>query len=109
MSRTTLTRLASVLPKGSGERRTLLRMAMEFPTPEALKEYLKEHPGADEAKHTVKKDEGKSKEKDESQSSGGGGSFAPLAQKAVKDLKKEMKRLTGGGYGADFGILRKQR
>lgn len=29
--------------------------AMEFDSPEALKEYLKAHPGADKSKHTVKK------------------------------------------------------
>jgi hypothetical protein len=29
--------------------------AMEFPTEEALKKYLKEHPDADKSKHTVKK------------------------------------------------------
>ena len=33
--------------------------AMEFPTPEALKKYLKEHPHADPARHTVKKHEEK--------------------------------------------------
>jgi len=34
---------------------------MEFPTPEARKEYLHEHPGADPANHTVKKQDPKSK------------------------------------------------
>jgi len=37
--------------------------AFEFPTPKALKEYLKEHPKADKSKHTVeKKDEHEKKE-----------------------------------------------
>lgn len=31
----------------------LQRVAMEFDTPEALKKYLKEHPGADKSKHSV--------------------------------------------------------
>jgi hypothetical protein len=39
------------------------RFAMEFPTDEALKKYLKDHPDADRSKHTVKKDEGGSKSK----------------------------------------------
>jgi len=33
------------------------KQAMEFSSPEALKEYLKEHPGADKSKHTVTKGE----------------------------------------------------
>lgn len=41
------------------------RFAMEFDSPEALKKYLKEHPGADKSKHTVKK-------KDESKDSDSG-------------------------------------
>lgn len=35
----------------------LTKEAKEFATPEALKEYLKEHPNADVSKHTVKKTE----------------------------------------------------
>ncbi len=34
------------------------RQAMEFKSPEALKEYLHEHPNADKSKHTVQKGEG---------------------------------------------------
>ena len=30
------------------------RLAMEFGTPDELKQYLKDHPGADKSKHTVK-------------------------------------------------------
>jgi len=41
-----------------------LKQAMEFPTEEAKAEYLKEHPGADKAKHTVKKTEEPSKGKE---------------------------------------------
>lgn len=36
----------------------MAKVAMEFPTEEARATYLKEHPGADKSKHTVKKDEG---------------------------------------------------
>ncbi|MFA6234138.1 MAG: hypothetical protein WC824_08130, partial [Bacteroidota bacterium] len=32
----------------------LRKTAMEFDTPEALKKYLDEHPGADRSNHTVK-------------------------------------------------------
>jgi hypothetical protein len=38
--------------------RVASRFAMEFPTEEARAKYLKDHPGADKSKHTVKKDEG---------------------------------------------------
>jgi len=36
--------------------RVASRYATEFPTEEALKKYLKDHPGADKSKHTVKKE-----------------------------------------------------
>jgi len=39
------------------------RFAMEFPTDEALKKYLKDHPDADKSKHSVKKKEEGSSEK----------------------------------------------
>lgn len=39
----------------------LARQAMEFATPEALKEYLKQHPNADKSRHTVKKPEAEKK------------------------------------------------
>lgn len=41
------------------------RMAMEFDTEDALKQYLKEHPGADKSKHTVKKPGGGGEKKDD--------------------------------------------
>jgi hypothetical protein len=57
-----LIKLAAVLPQGSEDRRALLRLAQDFATPEALKKYLKEHPGADPKNHQVKKtDEGEGK------------------------------------------------
>lgn len=46
--------------------------AMEHSSPEAMKEYLKEHPNADKSKHTVKKDkEEKGKDDTEGESSKG--------------------------------------
>lgn len=36
----------------------IIKLAMEFPTEEALKEYLKDHPGADPKKHSVSKSNG---------------------------------------------------
>lgn len=46
--------------------RVASRFAMEFDTDEALRDYLKEHPGADRSQHSVKKQAPKSKDKDES-------------------------------------------
>jgi len=43
--------------------RVASRFATEFPSEEALKDYLHEHPGADKSKHTVKKDDGEEKGK----------------------------------------------
>ena len=40
-------------------------LAKEFPTEDALKKYLRSHPGADPKKHTVKKQEGGKGGKDE--------------------------------------------
>jgi len=39
--------------------RVATRFATEFPTPEALKKYLRDHPDADKSKHSVKKQDGK--------------------------------------------------
>lgn len=38
---------------------TYSRVAREFPSQEALRDYLREHPDADKALHHVKKDDGK--------------------------------------------------
>jgi hypothetical protein len=46
----------------------LVRIATEFPTEKALKDYLHEHPGADKSKHTVEKGEPKSESKSEDKS-----------------------------------------
>ena len=62
-------RLASGMPVGDSDRRILLafiqKNAIEFPTEDALKKYLEDHPDADPEKHSVqksKKDEGKKDE-----------------------------------------------
>lgn len=57
MVRESLVRLASALPKGSSERKGVLKVAREFATEDALKKYLKDHPNADPKKHSVKKKE----------------------------------------------------
>jgi len=62
-----LLHVAHSLPQGSEERKrvlALLKESMEHDSPEALKQYLKDHPDADKSKHTVKKDDGGEK-KDE--------------------------------------------
>lgn len=55
------------------------RVAMEFPTEEAKAEYLKDHPGADKSKHTVKKTE-----------EGG----TSKAEADFSDLPKDLTKLT---------------
>lgn len=63
--RTRVIKLAHEHPEFRGDLLPTLRVAMEFPTEEARKEYLKEHPGADPSLHTVKKTEEKEKPKEE--------------------------------------------
>lgn len=64
------------------------RTAMEHTSPEALKEYLKEHPNADPKNHTVKK----APEKAET-SGGEGWKSDPKVQKASKEREKAEKEL----------------
>ena len=71
--------------------RSIIREAMEFNSPEARKNYLKEHPDADPSKHTVKKPDGpKPSGEPESSSSGGGVHEALSSLKGLsgKELKK---------------------
>jgi hypothetical protein len=49
-----LIKLGSTNPELRPHIRPLLRVAMEFDTPDALKKYLRDHPDADKSKHTVK-------------------------------------------------------
>lgn len=69
-------------------------LAMEFATPGALKDYLKEHPKADPANHTVKKPGEGAEEKDESKpkSEGGGHQTRKPSGKALFD-EDEIKSL----------------
>jgi hypothetical protein len=70
-----------------------LRKGMEFSSPEALKEYLHEHPNADRSKHRVKKPESESKgpeEKPEKSDDSGSGKGKP----PIKNLVQNTKRLS---------------
>lgn len=60
------------------------RLAMDFPTEEARKKYLQDHPNADPSNHKVKKNEG-----------GGGGKASELYQKArgAEKAYKKIQRL----------------
>jgi len=55
----------------------IIKMAMEFPSEEALKEYLKDHPGADPKKHSVEKSD-----------SGSGGKGGEAVGASVKESKE---------------------
>ncbi len=68
-------------------RRYLKKMGMEHDSPEALKDYLKEHPGADKSKHHVKKDEGKDE----------GGKMTAKPGKKEQDLGGELSQWQGPG------------
>jgi hypothetical protein len=50
--------------RGLSVQRVADRFAMEFPTDEALKKYLKDHPDADRSKHTVKSERSESDDSD---------------------------------------------
>jgi hypothetical protein len=52
--------------------RYMSKVGMEHDTPEAMKEYLKDHPGADKSNHTVKKQDDGGEKKPESKSEEGG-------------------------------------
>ena len=72
--------------------RFLSREAMVFPNEEALKKYLKEHPGANPKNHTVKKDEGGE--------SGSGNDEIKLVNNATKSLGGELQQWQGPGTPA---------
>jgi hypothetical protein len=75
-------RLASTLPKGSGERRTILRsllkLGKEHATEDAKKKWLQDHKGADPKNHTVSKGKGDSKKEED-----GGGKSKSLGEAAT--------------------------
>ncbi len=94
--KTRLIRMAADLPKGDEKRRAILtglKMAMEHASPEALKQYLKDHPGADKSKHTVSKggDKGDGK-KDDSPASLLNGIDGRGPTKAVQDALADIKK-----------------
>jgi hypothetical protein len=75
------------------------RRAFEFPSPEALKQYLHDHPGADKSKHTVakpgdhapaKEEAPQDKAKADEPKSEGHGDAKPKAKTSWKDLVKNL-------------------
>jgi len=78
-------RLAHEMPELRRHLVPLLRLAKVFPTEDALDKYLKDHPGADKSKHTLKRDFAeKGKQIDEEETS---------KSKALPEaLKKGLKR-----------------
>ncbi len=79
------------------------RLAMEFETPEALKDYLKDHPGADPKKHKVvkKKDKPKSDKKPEA-------SPHQMRDKAEDHAKSGRHDLAATLYMESARLLREQ-
>jgi hypothetical protein len=88
--RSRLIRLAATLPKGDKTRReilgTLRREGMEFPTPEAMEKYLKEHPDADKSKHKVTKAPEKTKKMDTASQR----EWEGIPEKTKKDLTQHL-------------------
>lgn len=74
--------------------RYLDKVSMEHDSPEALAKYLKEHPNADKANHTVKKPEKEEKGKDEGESKGDKGKGdeggKDEGSKGLDDIKTSM-------------------
>jgi len=66
--------------------RVASRYATEFPTEEALKKYLKDHPDADKSKHKVKK-------KEESTTSKADDDFSDLPQDLTKLTESQTKKV----------------
>lgn len=62
--RSNLIRLASANPELRPHLLPLLKEGMEHASPEALQKYLKDHPGADKSKHSVKKQTEEDEESD---------------------------------------------
>jgi len=91
--RTALIRLAYEMPRGNQERRAILaglkRVAMEHASEDAMKEYLKKHPGADPKNHTVKKNE--------SGEGDGGGKMSDAVKKKLMGWASKVKGLTDKG------------
>lgn len=65
-------------------------VGVEWPTEESRKKYLKDHPKADPAKHTVKEEDESAKEEPEAQQFGGyGGAEEEAEGKALDEEEKE--------------------
>ena len=89
-SKRSLVRLAYGMPQGDQNRRVLIRMAMEHASEDAMRQYFKDHPGADPKKHTVKKDS-------ESKSGDGGGKMSAAVKKKLMGWASKVKGLTSRG------------
>lgn len=88
--RAQLTRLAHANPAIRPHILPILT-AREFPTQEALKDYLQEHPNADPSKHTVK-DQGESRPKDEgSEGKGRGRVKVRIDEQKLKERKPKVE------------------
>jgi hypothetical protein len=95
--RSTLIRLASAMPNGNETRRAILagltRVAIEFDTKEALEKYLKDHPDADPKNHSLKKEEGGGKEKEQKVKKEIGRMVGNIFKKTSKNGKKAVEQL----------------
>lgn len=107
MLRQHLIRLAHANPEMRAVVLSMLREAREFPTPEARKKYLEDHPNAEPSKHTVKgegggeggkedKPKGKPKKKDE----GGGNSKVKvtITEEQLDARRPKIESEDLGGY-----------
>lgn len=79
--------------KGTPDDLENVHLAMEHSSPEARKDYLREHPNADPKNHTVKKDEGGGKSKDKDGLSPDAKEFYRHSQNGEKSIKS-ISRLT---------------
>lgn len=88
----TLVRIAHANPSARSRILPLVRTAKEFSTEKELESYLKDHPAADKANHSVKKTEEKSK----GDSGGGEKSLDKIPEKAtVKQLPEDLQEEIG--------------
>jgi hypothetical protein len=92
--RSSLIRLAAALTSGDPSRRAILaglrRVSMEHASPEALKQYLKEHPDADKSKHSVNSESGSSGEGEDEGNSGDSGGKVDISPMEMDDVAREI-------------------
>ncbi len=92
-----LIRVAHANPETRVTLLPIIKKAIEFNTPEALKKYLQDHPGADPKKHTVKKqDSGKSKKEEDSGKDSGPDKSGPKKKRPPKNKAEHTHKLPGG-------------